>query len=151
VAQILCPLRKIQLVPALCTARKRSQGVMTPPNIPAYLVVLCFQGRFPEQNTVARFESKSFALPRIVLDWLRHWYHGVEGAKRRVTKPANERLFNLFYHFYVENLAACLSLVWSSLITIRPIVVGAGGAVDLRTTELTYSLKLTVPAVCHRF
>jgi len=47
----------------------------TPQNFLEYLVMLCFERPYPEQNTVVSPKSKLFALPPIppsTFGWLRH-------------------------------------------------------------------------------
>ena len=56
-----------------CTKQQEAIGVARGlvPQFLAYLVVLCFEKRCPEQNTVARLKSKYLAPPKI-FGWLRH-------------------------------------------------------------------------------
>jgi len=65
-----------------------------PPKFLAYLVILCFERRYPKQNIVARLKShilapQMFWIPTI-LGWLRHWLHWYllesDGTKWRQAK-----------------------------------------------------------------
>jgi len=76
-------LRLYCLKPDCADIHRRSQGKGScghAPQVLAYLVILCFEWRYPKQTTVANLKSnilfpKIFCPPTKFLGWLRHFRH----------------------------------------------------------------------------
>jgi len=65
------------------------------PQILEYLVILCFERRYPKQNTVARLKAsilspKIVLSPQTILGWLQHWQRVIHNKFHSICLDASE-------------------------------------------------------------